>query len=218
MSEPIELQPLGSSKPPLPPRHPDSVPGTLHAAYRAAEEKAKAAVHLQEGALDEISIWALAASAWFSILAVPLLLFPRLLVFFAQTPPSTSLLSTSSHTPDRNHYDTLTPLESFLCLTLSIGLFSTALTTLLCLVPTYTPPTTNPNRKLLLGILVGLTTIMSVLGWDTKRIGGLGVVVGAGNAAIAIWGWWCIVFGSAGSKLVGVGKDKKHIPERFKRL
>lgn len=75
----IELKPIGKSKPATapapPPRHPDAtgaqgslntaVPGSLGSAYRQAEEKAKAAVHLQEGGLDSISVWGLAASAWY---------------------------------------------------------------------------------------------------------------------------------------------------------
>jgi hypothetical protein len=66
MSENIELRPVGKSAngPPLPPRHPDSEPGTLGRAYRLAEDKAKAAVHLQEGGLDVVSTWGLGAAAW----------------------------------------------------------------------------------------------------------------------------------------------------------
>jgi hypothetical protein len=66
MSENIELRPVGKSAngPPLPPRHPDSEPGTLGRAYRLAEDKAKAAVHLQEGGLDAVSTWGLGAAAW----------------------------------------------------------------------------------------------------------------------------------------------------------
>jgi hypothetical protein len=110
----FELDPM---KPPVPPRHPEA---SLGAAYRQAENKAKAAVHLERG-LDLVSIWGLAAAAWwvlnvpahprFAILAIPLLLFPRILLFFAQTPvnPASTLDA---------HYDSLSPLESYLCLSL----------------------------------------------------------------------------------------------------
>jgi len=66
MSKPIELRPMGAAtpKPPVPPRHADTAPGGLGAAYQAAEDKAKAAVHLQDGALDSISTWGLGAAAW----------------------------------------------------------------------------------------------------------------------------------------------------------
>jgi hypothetical protein len=63
MPDNIELKPMGRSAPTPPPRHPET--SSLHAAYKAAEEKARAAVHLQEGNLDAISIWGLAVTAWY---------------------------------------------------------------------------------------------------------------------------------------------------------
>ncbi|RSH91943.1 hypothetical protein EHS25_009313 [Saitozyma podzolica] len=211
MSENIELRPVGKSAngPPLPPRHPDSEPGTLGRAYRLAEDKAKAAVHLQEGGLDVVSTWGLGAAAWFVILAIPLLLFPRILLFFAQTKPSAFEITDL----DREHYDSLTPLESFLCLTLSLGLIACSLITLFVLVPTYEPPATPAGRKPLLGILVGLTSLMSVVSINTASIGALGKVVGGGNVVIAIWGWWVIVFGNMRWK-----ERKSKVPDRFKKL
>lgn len=65
MAEGIELKPLGASAPPLPPRHADPPAGSLGKAYRSAEEKAKAIIHLQQDAgLDAISVWALVLSSW----------------------------------------------------------------------------------------------------------------------------------------------------------
>lgn len=65
MSEGIELRPIGKAKPAVPPRHPEAVSGgSLGHAYKVAEEKAKAAVHLQEGNMDSISYWSLAAAGW----------------------------------------------------------------------------------------------------------------------------------------------------------
>ncbi|KAK4689441.1 hypothetical protein P7C73_g675, partial [Tremellales sp. Uapishka_1] len=183
MSEPIELQPVGKSAP----------QSTLSQGYRAAEDAAKAAIHLEEGGMDVVSVWGLGAASWFGLLAVPLLLFPRILVFFAQVPPASTFATASkSH---KEHYDALTPLESFLCLSLSLGLLSMSLITLFVLVPSYKPPSTNPSRMPLLVLLVGLTTIMSVISYNTASIGGLGTCVGICNAIIGIWGWWVIVFG-----------------------
>jgi len=62
MTDNIELKPMGKSAPSIPPRHPES--SSLHASFKAAEEKARAAVHLQEGNLDAVSIYGLAVSAW----------------------------------------------------------------------------------------------------------------------------------------------------------
>ena len=65
MSDPIELRPIGKSVPLPPPRHPAATaPGGLGKAYRAAEERAKAAVNLQEGGLDATSTWGLGAAVW----------------------------------------------------------------------------------------------------------------------------------------------------------
>ena len=66
MADNIELKPVGKSRPipDVPPRHPDTHPGGLGAAYRAAEDKAKAAVALNEGGLDAVSIWGLVSASW----------------------------------------------------------------------------------------------------------------------------------------------------------
>jgi hypothetical protein len=58
VSDNIELKPIGKS---APPKHPQS---SLSSAYKMAEEKAKATVHLQEGSFDAISLWALGSTAW----------------------------------------------------------------------------------------------------------------------------------------------------------
>ena len=63
MTDNIELKPMGRSAPTPPPRHPEA--SSLHASFKAAEEKARAAVHLQEGNLDAISIYGLAVAAWY---------------------------------------------------------------------------------------------------------------------------------------------------------
>ncbi|WRT67112.1 uncharacterized protein IL334_004078 [Kwoniella shivajii] len=229
MSSPsIELRPMGKSAPapPVPPRHPaasnanpqlsDASPGSLGRAYRSAEDKARAVVHLQEGGMDAVSIWALGLAGWFTTLALPLLLFPRILLFFSQTPP-TSAFTSASPSAREDHYDALSPLESTLCLSLSLGLLAMAFISVFILVPTYQLPSSNPSRTPLLGILVGLVTITGAVIWNVRGIGGLGQVVGAGNVIMAIWGWWVIVFGIGGkSKLTQDRKSKT--PERFKKL
>ncbi|OWZ56917.1 hypothetical protein C349_01219 [Cryptococcus neoformans var. grubii Br795] len=223
MAEGIELKPLGASAPPPPPRHPDSAPGSLGKAYRSAEEKAKAIIHLQQDAgLDAISVWALVLSSWFAILAVPLLLFPRILIFFSQTPPPTVPFSSSSvanaaAAARENHYDSLTPLEYTLCLSLSLGLIAMSLVSLFILVPTYTPPSVNPSRTPLLGVLVGLTTISGAVLWNAGGLGGLGVFVGGGNVFVAVWGWWVIVFGGGRGRITKK-QHKPNTPERLRKL
>lgn len=66
MTEGIELRNLKAKGPTPPPRHPDTqAGGSLGKAYRLAEEKAKAVVHLQEGGLDNTSIWGCASAIWY---------------------------------------------------------------------------------------------------------------------------------------------------------
>ncbi len=86
-SEPIELRPIGASAPRIPPRHPDTgSPGTLGQAYRAAEDKARAAVHLQEGGLDTISVWGCGAASWYVHSSLHNFRLPSSLLPF-QSPP-----------------------------------------------------------------------------------------------------------------------------------
>lgn len=113
----------------------------------------------------------------------------------------------------REHYDSLTPLESFLCRTIAFGLMSISLIILFGLIPHYSPPATNPARTPLLSVLVGLTTIMAGVAYNTRSIGGLGMAVGVGNGTVAIWGWWVLVFGSVKLKT----RDSK-VPPRLRKL
>lgn len=103
------------------------------------------------------------------------------------------------------HYDSLNPLETYLCLSLSIGLFAMALMTLFVVTPSHTP--VSPSRWPALAVIVGLTTLTSLVSWNSP-IGGLGVITGLGNTAIAIWGWWVIVFGTS-SRMTKVKSKKK---------
>ena len=147
----------------------------------------------------------------FGILAFPLLLFPRILLFFAQTPPAA--IAAAAAGLDRDHYDTLTPLESFLSTSLSLGLFAMALISLFVVVPSYTPPSTNPSRWPTLAVLVGLSSIVSITAWNSP-IGGLGTLVALGNTVVAIWGWWVVAFGQGRSQLPKI----KHKNDRWKKL
>ncbi|ODO11488.1 hypothetical protein I350_00268 [Cryptococcus amylolentus CBS 6273] len=222
MKDDIELEPLGASKPQPPPRHP-AAEGSLHAAYKSAEDKAKAMIHLQEGGMDAISVWGLVIAAWFAILAIPLLLFPRILLFFSQVAPPNTPFSSSSvanhaaaAAARENHYDTLTSLESTLCLTLSFGLLAVALISVFLLVPTYDPEVVTPGRGVLVGILTGLMTILGWVLWNARGLGALGTLLGGGNWFVALWGWWVLIFGEGRSEMMRGHKHKT--PKRLKKL
>jgi hypothetical protein len=139
---------------------------------------------------------------------VPALLFPRILLFFAQTPPVAIGVQSRE-----DHYDALTPLESHLTLSVSLGLIAFSLISIFVLVPSYHPPATNPARKPLLGILVGLTSLLSLISFNTGSLGGLGTVLGIGHSVVALWGWWTVVFGGVKTKA-----KRSNVPSRLKRL
>lgn len=131
------------------------------------------------------------------------------MLFFAQSPSAPHVAAAARD----EHYDDFTPLESFLVLVTAIGLLALALTSLLILAPSYTAPSINPSRKPLLGILVGLTTISSLVAFNTGAIGGLGKFVGVGNLGVAVWGWWVVMFGE-----MKRGEKRSKMPERLKKL
>ena len=145
----------------------------------------------------------------FSALALPLLLFPRIILFFAQSPASPHVSASSRD----DHYDTFTPLESFLLVILSLGLLTLALASLFIIAPAYHPPSSNPSRKPLLGLLVVLITLSALYGFNTSVIGGLGTFLGVGGTIIAGWGWWVIMFGQ-----MKFGEKRSKMPERLKKL
>ncbi|EIW69699.1 hypothetical protein M231_07923 [Tremella mesenterica] len=236
----IPLEPLGASKPPLPPRPPKpsettvqddhdtfqkrrndfnsgigGATGQLGKAYKIAEEKAKAAVVLNEGGLDSVSVYGLGLTIWFTILSLPLFLFPRILLFFSQKPPPSTTFSTFS--PQVDHYDSLSSLESSLCFSLATTYLLLALISLSVLVPSYTPR--SPARSPILGLYLIFVTFISLLGIvNSSRVksggyGGLGKMINFGYAGMAIWGWWVVVFGKIKSS-----HRKSKVPERFKKL
>lgn len=69
---------------------------------------------------------------------------------------------------------------------------------------------------LISGILVALTTTMTLIPANTTSIGGLGIVVSAGNGFVALWGWWVLLFG--GREGGRSGKKRSRMPERLKKL
>jgi hypothetical protein len=145
----------------------------------------------------------------FAFISLPLLIYPRMLVFFAQTKPN------QLNVLDRDHYDDLTSLEYFLCLITGMGSLSMALICLFVLVPNY--ETKPPGRMPLLCVLTGLTSLSGVMSWN-GGIGGLGKFVGLGNGVMAVWGWWVIVFSGGKGYISKQSKRSRKFDERFKKL
>jgi hypothetical protein len=118
--------------------------------------------HENDDGIDVIGYWAISAALWYVIgrerlvsrstfimlqqihrlfiLAAPLLVFPRLLAFLAQTTPQASALEALGKKQKAGHYDDLTPLEGFLAQQVGWGLVCVA-GVLICIVST---PTGDP--------------------------------------------------------------------------
>ncbi|KAG9038451.1 hypothetical protein FRB95_001308 [Tulasnella sp. JGI-2019a] len=148
------------------------------------------------------SWWAWATAAWFSILAFPLLLFPRFLLF----------LSTPALAEVTASRETLTSLESYLCTHLGIGLLALSVA-LIISIPSAPPisRTITPEPSQTHPLLVPLSTSLSItafVSYNTSRIGALGVLMTIGCGFTGLWGLWVIAFQGTGNYSNKTGADK----------
>jgi len=132
--------------------------------------------------MQDEAYWAWATAGWFSLVALPLLLFPRFILFLAT--PSKDLVAR----------DTLTPLEWFLSVHTALLLLGLALG-LIMAIPNHTP----------------LLLLSSFLAFNTpsSRLGPLGILLSCGNGAMGVWGAWVLVFGGGGHFSRTTGADKR---------
>ncbi|BEI82824.1 hypothetical protein CcaverHIS002_0306920 [Cutaneotrichosporon cavernicola] len=217
---PIEMHSLGGGYPPPPRRE---APGSLGRGYREAEDRAKAQASPSEGAMDNTSYYGMAAASWYALLALPLLLLPRLVLFFASDDgPRATRLSQSSmgmtvpgvdrgsisrfERPSR-----LTSLEELTLRSLGLGLLALASITVFVVVPAYKPHA--PGRKAVTTVLAILGCVTAVVSWNSP-LGAMAVITGVGNGVVGAWGWYAIMFGEDDYKF---GKYLKN-DSRLKRL
>jgi len=165
--------------------------------------------HEEPAAAEEntIQYWAWGSAAWLLILSMPLLLFPRFLLFLSQ--PTTT---TTAEFAQQGEVSTLTPLESYLATQFAILLISMSIA-LIASIPSSDPV---PPRAGMMGqthpLLVPMTIgslLCSVISYNTPSAGALGFLVALGSGVVGVWGAWAIVF--AGSSLVSkkTGADKR---------
>lgn len=141
--------------------------------------------------------WAWGAAAVLVATAIPLLLFPRFILFLAE----------SSGNGART---TLTPLESFLALHIGIMLVAIA-STLVLNIPSPADLLTSKHRSPghpLLGPLSAACTLIAVISYNTKSVGSLSLLVSLGSGAIGLWGFWAIMFEGTSSFSKKTGADK----------
>ncbi|KAI0780905.1 hypothetical protein BD413DRAFT_600404 [Trametes elegans] len=131
------------------------------------------------------------------VLAVPLILFPRLLLFLSETGEERRV--------------TLTPLESFMALHVGIVLFALAIALVLD-VPS-SPLEQGPRRGSLghplLGPLSGACLLVSFIAYNTTSVGALSTPIFLGAGTIGLWGLWAILFAGSSSISRKTGADKR---------
>jgi hypothetical protein len=145
-----------------------------------------------------ISIWAWTSATLLFLLALCLILSPRLLLFVSET---------SSNTERRT---ALTPLESFLALQFGI-LLSALSMALIFNIPSTSPAAPNehatPNHPLL--VPVGLAcTLTAFLSYNTSTVGPLAFTFFLGSTVISLWSLWVIIFAESSSVSKKTGADK----------
>ncbi|KAH8083088.1 hypothetical protein HD553DRAFT_313222 [Filobasidium floriforme] len=189
-----------------------------------------------DDSFDVIGYWAITALSWLFLLAIPLLLFPRLLAFLAQSNNDPSFNLASSHKKGQ-HYDDLTPLEKLLAQQLGWGCVGVAVV-LACIIaspnspaPPFPPlssttslpppvPALPPTTALRLSILLTISSLLSLSAffiYNNQSVGqAVSVGVGMGNAILGIWGFWVGLFGFGGKISKKTGADKRTSAFPFK--
>ncbi|KAG9049680.1 hypothetical protein FS837_009444 [Tulasnella sp. UAMH 9824] len=164
--EGIELQPMGGDAPPP----------------KATREEIKE--RLSQMRDESSGWWAWVTSAWFNTMGISLLIFPRLLLFLSAP--------YNLHTSEIR--ETMTPLESFLCTHVGIGLLALGIA-LVTSIPSpppiiragVAPP--SQTHPLLVPLSFALVTT-AFISYNTKNIGPLGIIMTFGCGITGVWGLW----------------------------
>ncbi|KAI1795859.1 hypothetical protein LXA43DRAFT_690784 [Ganoderma leucocontextum] len=129
--------------------------------------------------------------------AIPLLLYPKLLLFLSET-------GTEPRTA-------LTPLESFLAW--NTGIMLTALAVALVFNIPSGPEVLHPRRwspdHPLLEPMSSACLLISFLSYNTSSVGSLGFLISLGSGTIGLWGLWAILFAGSSSISRKTGADKR---------
>ncbi|KAI0647075.1 hypothetical protein C8Q79DRAFT_603012 [Trametes meyenii] len=144
-----------------------------------------------------IAAWAWASAIILLILAAPLTLSPRLLLFLSETGAERRV--------------SLTSLESFIALHTGVLLFAVALS-LIFNIPSdpmdLTARRGAPGHPLL-EPLSGACLITAFIAYNTASVGPLSLLVSFGSGTIGLWGLWAILFAGSSSISRKTGADKR---------
>ncbi|TFY57670.1 hypothetical protein EVJ58_g6889 [Rhodofomes roseus] len=139
---------------------------------------------------ESVVYWAYTAAGVLVAASTPLLMFPRFLLFLAST-------------GELERRTTLTPLESFFCLQTGILLLAIAVALVLN-VRIRTHVESHPAVL----IFVSACAFISVISYNTKSVGSLGLLVSMGTALVCLWGFWVLVFEGTSRYSKKTGADK----------
>ncbi|KAH9843047.1 uncharacterized protein C8Q71DRAFT_233212 [Rhodofomes roseus] len=148
---------------------------------------------------ESVVYWAYTAAGVLVAASTPLLMFPRFLLFLAST-------------GELERRTTLTPLESFFCLQTGILLLAIAVALVLnvpssAALPSYSSGQGSVGHPLL-GPLSTACAFISVISYNTKSVGSLGLLVSMGTALVCLWGFWVLVFEGTSRYSKKTGADK----------
>ncbi|CAG7846626.1 SubName: Full=Uncharacterized protein {ECO:0000313/EMBL:CCA74539.1} [Serendipita indica DSM 11827] len=142
---------------------------------------------------DSIQVWSFTVASVMAILSIPLLFFPRFLLF---------LCDSDAH---------LTPLEQFLSNQLGVMLLVLATASIIAAPDTQSTTletTAQGSHPLLPPLTIG-AGFSALLAWNSKGIGSLGTFVSLGNGLAAAWGFWTLLFSGSSYISRKTGADKR---------
>jgi len=145
-----------------------------------------------------ISWWAWTTATLCLLLSSCLILFPRLLLFFAET----------SESAERR--TALTPLESFLALHFGVLLAAVSVASVLN-VPSSHPVGARPDDSQshpLLGSLSPAFLLIAFISYNTTSVGSLAFLFFIISAIVGTFGLWTILFAGSSSTSKKTGADK----------
>ncbi|KAI0748146.1 hypothetical protein C8Q80DRAFT_1170391 [Daedaleopsis nitida] len=144
-----------------------------------------------------VSSWAWTSAALLLVVAIPLILSPKLLLFLSET--------------GMERRASLTPLESFLAW--NTGILLSALSVALVMNVPSGPADITARRETpghpLLEPLSAACLLISFLSYNTSSVGSLGFLLCLGSGTIGLWGVWAIMFAGSSKISRKTGADKR---------
>ncbi|KAI0336560.1 hypothetical protein GY45DRAFT_1350267 [Cubamyces sp. BRFM 1775] len=144
-----------------------------------------------------ITAWAWTSALLLLVLAVPLILSPRLLLFLSET--------------GIERRAALTPLESFMAVHTGLLLFAVALALIFNIPPDNMEVTSKgeAHGHPLLGPLSSVCVLISFIAYNTTSVGGLSFLICLGSGVIGAWGLWAVLFSGPSYLSRKTGADKR---------